>query len=166
MRPENPRRALPRRRYVYPPAIILTVLVVGGMIVAAHAAGPTRTLRGETAQSTSFELAVQARRVLALSTSLTANCGAGRTYQANWSPTEGDTVHFISHGQTFSTHQLAHQTFPGGVSGQIEFVTNGRLTSPSVAHGTVRMTAQFYALGREPAFCDSGDVPWSVTGTR
>jgi hypothetical protein len=153
--------AVPRRRYIYPPAIILTVLVVGGMIVA-RAAGP-RILVGRTAQNTSFELAVRGGHVWQLLTSLTATCGGGNTYQAHWSPTEGHPVHFNSHGQSFSTYEVAQRWLSYDVSGQIEFVLRGRLTSPSAARGTVRLIADLYGPGRKGSVCDSLNVPWSVT---
>jgi hypothetical protein len=101
--------------------------------------------------------------VLALVTSLTANCGDGRSYHAHWSPTEGHPVHFNSHGQSFSTYEVAQRWLSYDESGQIEFVLHGRLTSPSAAHGTVRLIAHLYGPGRKYSVCDSQNVPWSVT---
>jgi hypothetical protein len=165
MPPGNPRRAVPRRRYVYPPAIILTVLALVVIAVTAHAAGP-RTLLGRTAQNTSFALEVHAGHVLALVTSLRANCGAGRTYQARWSPSEGHPVHFNSHGRSFSTYEIAQRSISADENGQIEALVHGRFMTPSTAQGTVRLTAHLYPQGRASAFCDSGDIPWSVTETK
>jgi hypothetical protein len=166
MRANCPRRSLPRRRFVYPPALVITALVVAHMALRTeHVPVDVRVLHGTTAQGTAFDLGVHAGRVLELATSLAANCGGGTTWQTNWSPSEGNPVHFTSAGRSFSTREQSETSYPDGETGHVAFMLRGRLTGPGAAQGTVRLVARFYYGEQRQSACDSHDVPWAVGTT-
>jgi hypothetical protein len=164
---ETPRRR-PRVRWPFLVALGLALCGLGVRytVLAQGATGPSippvRTLSGVTGQGTTIELGIQDGRVHSLITSLNARCAGGSSWRENWSPTEGNPVHFTMTGRTFVTEQHAYTTYPSGITGAIGFAIRGTLTGAGGAQGTIRLVARFYRGGSQWNACDSLDVPWAV----
>jgi hypothetical protein len=162
--PGHARRSpLPRWPFLVALGLAIVALIVRYTLPSGSAAGaPIETLRGTTGQGTTFELVLDAGRVVSLRTSLSARCADGSKWNDDWSPTNGVQVHVTTAGRSFSTLERANPGFSGRIVGRVAFTLRGTRMDRLSAQGTIRLVARFYRREEEWNACDSLDVPWAV----